>query len=189
MRHSGIDSLAPLAGMVSLAELDVGGNRIADLHPLTGLTGLAVLRADGNRIADLWPLAYLTGLETLDLGHNRVQYLQPLAGLVRLKTLQLDGNGLRSCIRFPSEKSLAELGLAGTPGESVAFGDGCLQRWTCAQLVGDLWHDRVAVTGLVHVGEADRERRTSRWRPRADRGGREDLSRPRRRRASTVDAR
>ena len=113
LRHNGLDELGPLAGLTSLAELDLGDNRIADLRPLAGLANLAVLRADRNQIADLWPLASLAGLEALELGANRVRDLQPLAGLARLQSLRLGGNGLAELHPLAGLEGLRDLVLAG----------------------------------------------------------------------------
>ena len=112
-RNAGIRDLSGLEQAVSLKELDLGFNPLADLRPLAGLPALESLSLDGaaedlhalaplarlqrlslrhNGLDDLGPLAGLTSLVELDLGDNRIGSLLPLAGLANLALLRADRN-------------------------------------------------------------------------------------------------
>ena len=92
--YIGFDSggIALLAHCVNLKELDLSGNKIADLSPLAGLTHLEWLNLSSNRISDLKPLAGLVNLQVLNLSRNRLNDLTALAGMIQLKELYLQHN-------------------------------------------------------------------------------------------------
>ncbi len=112
-RNAGIRDLSGLEQALSLEELDLGFNPLADLRPLAGLPALESLSLDGaaedlhalaplarlqrlslrhNGLDDLGPLAGLTSLVELDLGDNAIADLSPLAGLGKLAVLRADRN-------------------------------------------------------------------------------------------------
>jgi internalin A len=86
-----------------LTELDLDGNKIADITPLARLTSLTELclyknfGAQGNpKISDLSPLSNLTKLKKLDLGRlNRVRNLSPLSALTNLREFYLYSKNLK----------------------------------------------------------------------------------------------
>ena len=85
-RNAGIRDLAGLEDAVSLKELDLGFNPLADLRPLAALPALKSLNLDGAGL-DLRALASLAGLRRLSLRHNGIAELgalAPLAGLAEL---------------------------------------------------------------------------------------------------------
>jgi Leucine-rich repeat (LRR) protein len=77
--------------LTSLKDLNLSGNKIADLSPLKGLTALQSLTLDDNQISDLTPLAGLTALTSLSIRRNKVASAAPLAGM-RLEIAHLDQN-------------------------------------------------------------------------------------------------
>ncbi|KAG6616466.1 putative leucine rich repeat protein [Phytophthora cinnamomi] len=92
----------------SLAQLDLGENRLAALPPELGawLPALRLLRLRGNALESLRPLAVCARLQTLDAGANRLallselRFLQPLA---QLRHLALDGNPLAASAAYRRE--------------------------------------------------------------------------------------
>ena len=112
-RNAGIRDLSGLEQAISLKELDLGFNPLADLGVLATLPALESLNLDGaatdlralvplarlqrlslrhNDLDDLWPLAGLASLTELDVGGNRIEDLSPLAGLTGLAVLRADRN-------------------------------------------------------------------------------------------------
>ena len=90
-RNAGIRDLSGLEQAVSLKELDLGFNPLADLRPLAALPVLEDLNLDGA-VPDLQDLAALTGLKRLSLRHNRIRDLELLAGLAQLEELDAGDN-------------------------------------------------------------------------------------------------
>ena len=131
-RNGGIRDLSGLEALVSLKELDLGFNPVADLQPVAALPELESLNLDGaapelrtlmavpslkrlslrqNGIDDLQPLAPLTGLNELDVGDNRIGDLQPLAGLFNLTVLRADRNRIADLSPLASLAALEALDL------------------------------------------------------------------------------
>ncbi len=73
-----IFDLSGIHQFANLTRLRLRNNRISDIRPLASLVNLTTLDLGGdrslpnNRISDLRPLAGLTALTTLDLSNNRV---------------------------------------------------------------------------------------------------------------------
>lgn len=114
-----ITNLAGLEKCVSLAELDLPRNRIADLTPLKNLKRLQSLTLSDNRISDLSPLVELTALQYLDLSRNQVKALQPLAGLTNLASLYLGGNQVSDLAPVANLNRLSSLYLEGNRLENM----------------------------------------------------------------------
>jgi Leucine-rich repeat (LRR) protein len=88
----GHPALAPLRRLDSLEDLELAGNRIADVTPLRALNNLRTLDLRGNRVTDISPLAGLTALTLLDLRDNDIADLAPLSGLTELAYLNIHSN-------------------------------------------------------------------------------------------------
>ncbi len=74
-----VRDLTPLAGLVNLEVLELGGTAVGDLAPLVGLLRINTLTLTGTRIFDLGPLLPLAGLTRLDLrGNMQLRDIQPL---------------------------------------------------------------------------------------------------------------
>ena len=86
--------LSPLAGLPSLAYLDLSDNGLTDVSDLSRLTSLRTLLLGGNAVRDLSPLSGLTGLEALTLSGNGLPNVAALSTLTALEQLWLDGNDL-----------------------------------------------------------------------------------------------
>ena len=84
--------LGTVAGLASLATLDIGGNDISDMTPLAGLAKLVHLSAGRNMIESIEPLAELTQLKGLYLNDNRIHNVTPLASLPMLFEVWLHDN-------------------------------------------------------------------------------------------------
>ena len=113
-RGKRITNLSGLEKCVSLQELDLGDNAVADLTPikelkllqslilfenkitdigpLTGLANLQHIELQENRVTDVTPLKELKRLRSLYLGDNRITDIAPLSGLDKLWSLDLHGN-------------------------------------------------------------------------------------------------
>ena len=87
-----IHNLEPLAGLMRLESLALGGNQISDLSPLANLTNLTGMDLGWNNISDITPLANLTKLEWLNLIHNSIGDISPLANLTNLWLLHIQFN-------------------------------------------------------------------------------------------------
>ena len=90
-----VSDITPLANLTQLTYLTLHHNfRIIDISPLTNLTRLTELRLSRNRIVDISPLANLTQLTELQLSHNRIVDINPLANLTKLTALTLANNAI-----------------------------------------------------------------------------------------------
>ena len=135
-RSGGVRDLDGLEGAVSLQDLDLSFNPLADLWPLASLPALESLNLDGagadldalasltglrrlslrrNGIDDLWPLAGLASLTELDVGDNRIEDLQPLTGLTQLVALRADRNRIASLGPLQGAIRLQDLDLGFNP--------------------------------------------------------------------------
>ncbi len=126
----------PLANLMQLTALHLGGNRIEDISPLANLTQLTQLRLnenwriedisslskltqlrkadlDRNEIVDVGPLARLTNLESLDLRDNRIIDVRPLANLTQLTQLRLSENRIVDITPLVNPTNLVALWLSG----------------------------------------------------------------------------
>lgn len=130
LHGNSIASVAGLAGLTALQELNLSSNSIAALPDgaFAGLPALTSLSLAGNCLTDLGPgaLAGLTCLRRLSLAHNNLASLVGLAALHGgpLERLDVRDNALASLAEFSvlaGLPRLAELQLAGgAPG-----GAGC----------------------------------------------------------------
>ncbi|WP_200282573.1 leucine-rich repeat domain-containing protein [Rhabdochromatium marinum] len=84
-----ITNLQPLAALVNLQQLDLTSTQVSDLQPLAALVNLQQLDLRFTQVSDLQPLAALVNLQQLDLTSTQVSDLQPLAALVNLQQLDL----------------------------------------------------------------------------------------------------
>ncbi len=94
--------LAPLAGAVSLVNLNVSDNPLSGLQGLEALPGLQSLTATNAGLKALVPVAPKS-LEHLDLGENKLTDVTPLAAHQDLARVVLDGNLLKDLA--PLEKA------------------------------------------------------------------------------------
>ncbi|UTA47514.1 hypothetical protein L1F30_15340 [Simiduia sp. 21SJ11W-1] len=86
-KNSGIRSLQGLEHFTHLEELDLSGNRIAEVSPLGKLYQLRELKLKNNKVASIWPLLNLDKLTKLDLRGNPVSDLHLLGGFGQLQQL------------------------------------------------------------------------------------------------------
>ncbi len=110
-RNAGIRDLSGLEQAVSLKELDIGFNPLADLRPLAALLALESLNLDGA-VTDLRELAPLARLQHLSLRHNGLDDLRPLAGLASLAELDVDRNRIADLWPLASLAGLEMLDLS-----------------------------------------------------------------------------
>lgn len=114
---TGVTSLAPLARMKSLVELEAGGlpERVKGLSAIGRLTRLKKLEI-GSSLSDqnLAIVANLRKLEELDIWHARVSDLRPLAGLRNLRRLNLSSTKVADLSPLRGCKKLEQLSLSNT---------------------------------------------------------------------------
>ena len=112
--NNGFTDIGPLAGLSSLATLDLSSTQVSDLTPLAGLSSLATLDLSGTKVSDLSPLAGLSSLATLDLSRTQVSDLSPLAALSSLATLHVSSTKVSDLSPLVGLSSLATLDLYST---------------------------------------------------------------------------
>lgn len=78
MWFSGLQSLAPVAGLVNLTSLELPYNELTDISDLSNLGQLEVLDLSDNRITDLSPLSGLSKLQRVNLANNYISDIEPL---------------------------------------------------------------------------------------------------------------
>lgn len=64
--------LGPVAGLVSLQQLDVSCNQLSSLFALSGLSALTQLTCEGNGITSLVGIGSLSSLVELYAAHNNI---------------------------------------------------------------------------------------------------------------------
>ena len=107
-----IMDLQPLASLIGLRKLSLGGKRITDLNSLAGLTALTELSLRDMKIDDLRPLASLINLAKLDLCYNRIDDLRPLGFLTSLTILDLWNNQINDLRPLSYLTNLIDLNLS-----------------------------------------------------------------------------
>jgi Leucine-rich repeat (LRR) protein len=106
--ESDINDLDGIQFCIHAVNVDLSGNRIADLRLLENLGMIEMLNLSDNRISDIDALEYLTNLRELNLANNRIQDISPLFSLENLEFVDLSGN------RIPTAyiKKLREKGIS-----------------------------------------------------------------------------
>lgn len=89
-----IQDITPLADLVNLEELALGGNRIVNTTPLRNLTRLVMLDLGENQVAEMFPLV---GLEVLLLQGNHIEDVAMFYQLSNLSYVNLALNGDIPC--------------------------------------------------------------------------------------------
>ncbi len=102
-----IHSLAPLAQLTQLEELDIHCVRARDWSSLSALAALRVLDLSENDIEHIEFLKKHPALEQLDLSGNLVQSLEPLASLPALTDLHIMECGLANYDTFGAEPEVS----------------------------------------------------------------------------------
>ncbi|WP_437767236.1 leucine-rich repeat domain-containing protein [Sorangium sp. So ce281] len=125
-----IHSLSGIECIRSLTQLDVIGNRLADLSPLRSLTELRSLTARRNpitnvaplrslirlydaEISDTSPLSTLTELRLLFLGRNRISDLSPLASLPSLSIFDISDSLVSDLTPLVANPDFGQSGMVG----------------------------------------------------------------------------
>jgi Leucine-rich repeat (LRR) protein len=105
--ESDINDLDGIQFCIHAVNIDLSGNRIADLRLLENLGMIEMLNLSDNRISDIDALEYLTNLRELNLANNRIQDISPLFSLENLEFVDLSGNRIPTA----SIKKLREKGI------------------------------------------------------------------------------
>ena len=114
-----VSSVAPLAGLEYLTEVDVSTNQIEDIAALGQVPNLTTLSIGGNMVRDVSALASLKNLEHLAISDNLISDASPLGKITTLKSLQISDTFIRSLEGFETLAVLEELYLENTFIEDV----------------------------------------------------------------------
>jgi Leucine-rich repeat (LRR) protein len=110
-----VADLSPLAGLTALGSLNVSKTRVASVAPLAGLTALTQLYAERSKLANLSGVEGMSALETLYIEATKVRDLAPLAGLSALSNLSISKLGaVQGTSVIPSLPALTMLDVTGT---------------------------------------------------------------------------
>lgn len=123
-----LEDISALQNLTGLTTLRLAGNGIVDIAPLSGLINLADLDLSNNKdnatglagITDFDVLGNLTALTSLDLADSGVDEIAVLANLTGLSTLDLSGNEIRDLTALSGLDSLAYLDLEDNQVEDIA---------------------------------------------------------------------
>ena len=131
-RLAEIDDLAGLELAENLEEVDLTGNRVADVSPLAGLAQLDTLDLSRNRIGDLSPLADLQSLVALRVMDNPISDLSPLTELPQLVELFLGGgdHGITDPSPLAELTSLGKLTARGVGISDLTLLTGMTDLWS-----------------------------------------------------------
>ena len=111
INSNSVSDLSPVAGLINLTNLTLGGNNISDISSLSGLTNLTWLSLGDNDISDISPLSGLTNLGGLSLGDNDISDISAVAGLTNLTWLSLDNNNISNISAVAGLTNLTWLSL------------------------------------------------------------------------------
>ena len=145
-RGNGISDLTPIAGLMQLESLDIGGigNHVSDLSPIANLTNIKHLGLGGNPISDLSPIANFTQLETIGFDDNvpltdisvladmeqlrvvtmwgpRFRDMSPLVNLPNIEIMDLCGNEISEIPSLKNAPKLKELYVFGNNVSDVSI--------------------------------------------------------------------
>ena len=151
--HS-ISDISPVASLINLTSLGLGGNPISDISPVAGLTNLTSLGLGHNQISDISLVADLTNLTSLGLGHNPISDISPVAGLTNLTSLGLGHNPISDISPVAGLTNLTSLYLRGNPISDISPVAG-LTNLTSLYLGENSISDITAVAGLTNLIELD----------------------------------
>lgn len=115
-----VTDISPLAGL-SLVNLDLTTNHIADIHPLARTTTLQTLSLARNPVSDLAALSGLNQIYQLDLGGTRITNVAAVAKLPRLNDLELGFSFVKDLSALANSKNLNALILDGLQNPNLSF--------------------------------------------------------------------
>ena len=107
--------LEDIKDMIALNELDLSGNEyIQSIEPLAQLVSLRLLNLSGTNVSDLTPIRNLTELVELDLSRTKVFDLSPLKYAVKLARLNINDTEIRSVAVLEKMTALQNLEMENT---------------------------------------------------------------------------
>jgi internalin A len=121
LSNTGIQNVAPLAGLHELKTLNLWQTRVSDLSPLAGLLRLQSVDLWYTPVSDLTPLAGLAELQSLNLEFCKgVTDVTPLAGLRRLRYLEIGGTSVTDLAPLAGLHELGELNVWKIPATNLS---------------------------------------------------------------------
>ncbi len=112
LRGAGLASMAAVAPLDALRELDLSGNAVPRIEGLGAARSLEVLTLRDNALADLGGLGACTALRWLYLDGNRIRSLAGLAVVPALADLSLNNNQLTTLDGIGGRRALTGLYVA-----------------------------------------------------------------------------
>ena len=112
-------NLTGLEHATNLTQLNLSGNRIADLTPIARLNNLISLSLSSNQLSSLTPLENLTSLKSLDLSANGVNNITSLKGLTNLVELFIQLNEIQDVTPLKDMTNLDLLYLSENNVENI----------------------------------------------------------------------
>ena len=114
-----VDSLEPLSGLSLLQYIDLSGSRIpsGDLAHLSGLPDLKTLKLSNCRLSSLSGLSGCPSLTALYLDHNALRNLGPIGSFTTLKELYL---GYNAVVELTALKNLTSLQVLDVSNNTIA---------------------------------------------------------------------
>ena len=120
------DSLAPLAGLTKLEELDVSFSRVSDLSALSRCKRLQKLVCNYcEDLADISVVSHLGLLLELDVGLTKVSDLSALSGCTMLQTLNADDTNISDITALSRCAQLEHVSIAHTSVSDITALSGC----------------------------------------------------------------
>ena len=121
----GLSTLAGLEHATGLIKLDLTSNTIRNLEPLKDLSRLQEVILAHNAVTDLTVLGGLPNLVKLDISHNTVSSLSPIALCSKLTNLNAANNQISDASAASSMPILAELLLDHNQLSDISGLSGC----------------------------------------------------------------
>lgn len=103
---------ADMAGMKSLWELNLEGNKLTTISSVRGLSNLKRLNVGYNSVNSLVGIENLTKMEGLFAYHNRIPSLEPARNLVNMTELIIDNNRITNISAVARMSKLKEFNFA-----------------------------------------------------------------------------
>ena len=110
-----ITDLGPLANLIELRILDLGGTQPSDLWPLAKMKQMQVLNLSQIQVSDLSPLSGMRKMRRLSLNNTPVSDLSPLSDLTELRQLEANFTQVSDLTPLSGMPELQQLCLYGTP--------------------------------------------------------------------------
>ena len=115
-----IQSIEPLAQLVSLKMLNLSQTNVEDLTPIRNLTDLVELDLSGTKIFDLTPLKYSTRLTRLNINNTEIRSIAVMEKMQAMQNLEMQSTHVIDFAPLSFLTALVNLDVKGTQIASLA---------------------------------------------------------------------